>query len=176
MDALPGDPATPQMRLVRTGDALFLRTMMLGIDRGERQHRPLYQARISNHIEAMLIAVSRAAAECRACMDYASDRLYEPRALLMGQSAQPWAVGETAARINLGASRFSALYKRQFGVSPMSDLIGIRINAARRMLRATGKSMRDVACECDFQNEFYFSRAFRARVGLSPNQYRRHFQ
>ncbi len=54
----------------------------------------------------------------------------------------------------------------------MDDLIDIRIQASKVMLKGSNRSLKQIAYACGFQNEYYFSKMFKSRVGTAPSSYR----
>lgn len=63
--------------------------------------------------------------------------------------------------------------KKQFSKSP-SQLINERvILEAKKLLHLTYKSIKEIAQELNFEDEFYFSRYFKKNVGVSPSSYRK---
>ena len=74
----------------------------------------------------------------------------------------------------LGVSR-STLYRAfqsELNISPGEFLSNFRIHQACRLLEL-GNSVKTAAVSCGFSDAFYFSRAFRRRMGVSPSDYRR---
>jgi AraC family transcriptional activator of pobA len=68
---------------------------------------------------------------------------------------------------------FSKKIKKQFSRSP-STLINERvILEAKKLLHLTYRSIKEIALELNFDDEFYFSRYFKKNVGVSPSYYRR---
>ena len=84
-----------------------------------------------------------------------------------------WTVAGMAARAHLSPSRFSAIYRRCFDVSPMEDLIRSRLNRAAWQLANTTMPVGAVAHSCGFENIYYFSRLFHRRFGHPPSQHGR---
>ena len=77
-----------------------------------------------------------------------------------------------ADRFFLSTSAFGKKIKKKFGKTP-SQLIQDRvILEAKKMLHLTYKSIKEIATELNFEDEFYFSRYFKKSVGLSPLHYR----
>ena len=62
--------------------------------------------------------------------------------------------------------------KKQYGKTP-SKLIRERLTLeAKRLLHLTYKSIKEIAHELGFNDEFYFSRYFKKEVGVSPKVFR----
>lgn len=64
------------------------------------------------------------------------------------------------------------LYRKNFGISVTDEINRIRISAACRALRETGKSVKEIAFEAGFNDLAYFRRRFFRECGLSPARYR----
>jgi transcriptional regulator GlxA family with amidase domain len=85
--------------------------------------------------------------------------------------SRPWTLPAMARIAGLSASRFTVLYRRCFGTSPLQDLIAARLGRARWLLATTRLEVGEVARQTGFHDPFHFSRLFRRRTGVSP----RHF-
>lgn len=77
-----------------------------------------------------------------------------------------------AKKIGLHNNYFSQLYKKETGMPPKKAIDLTRLDAAAKMLKFTDKAIKEVAFECGFSDELYFSRAFRKSFGMSPKDYR----
>lgn len=76
--------------------------------------------------------------------------------------------------LNLSTSLLSKKVKQQFGKTP-SQLIQERtVLEAKKLLHLTQKSIKEIAFELHFEDEFYFSRYFKKNVGISPSHYRKY--
>lgn len=78
-----------------------------------------------------------------------------------------------AERIGLHYNYFSQLYKKKTGRSPKREIDSTRLDAAAKMLKFTDKTIKEIAFECGFSDELYFSRAFKKSFDTSPKDYRR---
>lgn len=101
-----------------------------------------------------------------------TDRLNYARNEVMRDFKRQWTLAEMAALAGYSQSRFSNLYSARYGKSPVDDLIEQRIERARLLLLYGGMSVEEVAEATGFSSIYYFSRAFKARVGASPAAYR----
>jgi len=63
-------------------------------------------------------------------------------------------------------------FKKHYGVSPLQYLIKKRVDYAKHLLITSPMSIKQVAYQCGFENEYYFSRLFKKLTGISPRQYR----
>jgi len=78
-----------------------------------------------------------------------------------------------AALAGVSKFHFHRLFKSAAGVSPAQYHIHLRMDAARRLLRETTKSVVDVALEVGYTNPSHFAKLFHRETGLSPSNYRR---
>lgn len=106
----------------------------------------------------------------------AAGRLERLREDLLHMPEKPWSLATMAARCGYSVSRFCALYRERFGVSPKQDLLTARLTLARNMLCYTDRPITAIADTCGFDSAPYFSKYFKAATGLSPREYRRRQQ
>ena len=89
------------------------------------------------------------------------------------QSPGGWTVAKMAKRVWLTRSWFAVLYADFFGVSPSSDLIGIKIAHARKLLESTDLPVTEVSEQCGYTNVGHFIRTFSKTAKTTPLQYRK---
>jgi AraC family transcriptional regulator len=87
--------------------------------------------------------------------------------------AEEFNLDRLAARAGLSKFYFNRLFKSAVGVSPSHYHINLRLDAARRLLRETKKSVVEVALDVGYANPSHFAQLFRRETGLSPSDYRR---
>jgi AraC family transcriptional regulator, arabinose operon regulatory protein len=85
---------------------------------------------------------------------------------------QPLRVSALAALANLSQAHFSVLFKQQTGCSPRDYLHLLRIHRACQLLRGSTLNVKEIASKLGYQDQFHFSRQFKAFQGLSPTEYR----
>lgn len=77
-----------------------------------------------------------------------------------------------AQELALALDTFSKRIKKELGKSP-SQLIQDRVVLeAKKMLHLTYLSIKEIAAQLQFEDEFYFSRYFKKNVGISPSGFR----
>lgn len=72
----------------------------------------------------------------------------------------------------MSRSGFQHLYKKLFGVSVINDVIESRLGRAKRLLRSTDLCIKDIAEKCGYSNEYSFMRQFKAKLYMTPTEYR----
>lgn len=101
------------------------------------------------------------------------DRFRQLRTALMLAPEQDWHMPQLAERAYLSESRFYALYKKAFGISPNRDLLLARIERAKALLLRSDEPIAAVAQKAGYANEYHFIRQFKQLTGVTPGQYRR---
>jgi len=89
---------------------------------------------------------------------------------------QPLSVDTLADRVAMSARNFARVFGQEFGTTPGHYLLHLRVEAARRLLEQTDKSLMHVAIACGFRSVDVMRRAFLRALGTTPLRYRRHFQ
>ncbi len=93
--------------------------------------------------------------------------------LMEGSIEEPLSVARIAAEIGLSARSMQGLFSRHLGAAPHAYYLDLRLDAARRLLQQTERSLMEIAVACGFASASAFSRAFRRRYGRSPRDVRR---
>lgn len=97
----------------------------------------------------------------QAAIDYIADRLDEPISL-----------EELARYIGLSPTYLQRLFVAQVGESPAQYARRLRLERAAGLLSRPGATVTEVALESGYEAPEAFTRAFRARFGVSPSEYR----
>jgi AraC-like DNA-binding protein len=82
--------------------------------------------------------------------------------------AEPITLGDLARNAQLSKSRLHARFQSELGLAPMAWVRELRLQAARDRLLATAEPVAEIGAACGFPDQFHFSRAVRARFGVSP--------
>lgn len=84
-----------------------------------------------------------------------------------------WSVHIIAEQVGLSSSRLYPVYKSIFGISPNKDLIQIRIEHAKLLLKQ-GKTLSETAEQSGYDNISHFIRQFEKETGFTPKQFQLH--
>ena len=87
--------------------------------------------------------------------------------------AEEFSLSRLAEQAGMSEFHFNRLFKRATGLPPSQYQIKLRMDAARRLLRESAKSVITVANEVGYSNPSHFAQVFRKETGLSPTDYRR---
>lgn len=81
-------------------------------------------------------------------------------------------VEEIAAQVGMSHSTFRRVFRRITGFTPYHYFLRQKVIAGRELLENTALSIRVVAEELGFSDQYHFSRVFRRIAGLSPSKWR----
>jgi len=76
----------------------------------------------------------------------------------------------------MGKYHFLRIFKGITGVSPIEYRNNIRIEHAKEMLTDTDDLIEEISANVGYTSNVYFCDAFKAKVGISPSQYRKAFR
>jgi two-component system response regulator YesN len=81
-----------------------------------------------------------------------------------------------ANHIYLNPAYLSRLFKRETGVSIIDYIINAKMDRAKILLTETNMRIVDICEEIGYDNYSHFGQAFKKRVGISPQEYRKRYQ
>ena len=81
-------------------------------------------------------------------------------------------VDEMASATAMSRSSLNRRMKVLLGVTPADFLKEARMKRACQQLLTTSRSINDIAYSYGFSDPKYFSKCFKASVGMSPSEYR----
>ncbi|MGH7977999.1 MAG: helix-turn-helix domain-containing protein [Limisphaerales bacterium] len=85
---------------------------------------------------------------------------------------EPLTVGSLATIAGLSASRYSVVFRKNTGHSPIEYLIRLRMQRAVHLLGTTSLPVKTISNKVGWEDPLYFSRLFRSIHGFSPAHYR----
>ena len=86
---------------------------------------------------------------------------------------EPLTLDDIAKAGNVSRSQCSKLFKEYTKMSPVALLNHHRLEKSCDFLRSTSKSVAEIAAECGYSDQSYFSRAFQKQYGTTPLEYRK---
>jgi AraC-like DNA-binding protein len=89
------------------------------------------------------------------------------------QPARPWSIEELAANCGFSAQYFRRLVRKQYGISPVRMLQGIRLELAKEFLLATNWTLARIAEKVGYASPYALSTAFKRTAQMSPKQFRK---
>lgn len=86
------------------------------------------------------------------------------------------AVPALAARVSMSPRNFHRVFSSTTGMSPARFVEEARIEAARRQLEKSDRTLEDIATRCGFGSEDSLRRSFLRHLESTPGEYRRNFR
>ncbi|MBQ8682891.1 MAG: helix-turn-helix transcriptional regulator [Clostridia bacterium] len=173
--ALASAAGLPLNTVCYPANPTFITQMMAEIENELFSDRPGRSRMLELKTEELLLKVGRALLQPG--VEPYSPKLLEMLRLLRAEVFMSleaaWTVKQMADRVYLSESRFYAVYKACFGISPTADLIHARMNAAQNRLALGTESVEEIAYSLGYQNVTHFIRQFKAHNGVTPVKYRK---
>ncbi|MEV6205803.1 helix-turn-helix domain-containing protein [Kitasatospora sp. NPDC051914] len=106
----------------------------------------------------------------------ADDRIDALRLWIQDHLAEDLPAQVLPDRLNLSVRHFSRLFRRRTGRTPADYLEAVRLEAARRLLEESDRSLPAIAAGTGLGSVETLHRVFRNRLGTTPAEYRRRFR
>ena len=73
----------------------------------------------------------------------------------------------------ISESYYINLFHKEYGITPNKYIECQRMKYAKKLIAGRDKTVKDIAYETGFSDPYYFSKAFKAHTGMSPQNYRK---
>jgi len=104
-----------------------------------------------------------------------SDPLRRVQAHIADQLQGEHSLEHLAERAHMSPRHFARCFRREVGITPARYVLGLRLEAARRMLEETHKPLEHVAEQCGFGSTETMRRWFLRALKVTPWDYRQRF-
>ncbi|WP_119080499.1 AraC family transcriptional regulator [Chitinophaga alhagiae] len=106
-------------------------------------------------------------------MKKGADNIIERSILIMKQHLHTQlTLADLARETQLSASYLSALFKEKTKYSPIQLFTSLKIQKASQLLKETKLSIKQIAQDMGYTDQYSFSRSFKLVMGTSPKQFR----
>lgn len=78
-----------------------------------------------------------------------------------------------AAESGISYVQFIRRFKQYTGMTPSDYVTLLRLQKSKQLLTDTALPIKEVACLCGFENEYYFSNFFKKHTDMSPSAFRK---
>lgn len=143
------------------------------IEAESAQARPGHEAVLLGLLVELMVFLSRRYGESDARESRSLLEMGRLISALEQRYSEPWTLAQMAGLARLSRTSLLRVFRQATGKSPIDFLIGLRIEAAKRLLRQGERSMTDIALETGFGDSNYFARQFRLVTGSTPTAFRR---
>lgn len=104
------------------------------------------------------------------------DRILTMIAFIQENFAERITLAEIAGSAAVSTRECLRCFQTSIHQSPMDYLIEYRVRAAKKLLETTDLSITDIALQCGFNSNSYFTKLFHRICGKTPNAYRKELQ
>ncbi len=99
-------------------------------------------------------------------------KIREAKSIILDRWQSPPTIAQLSAQTGLNAYRLKVGFKEVYGNTVYGYVMDTRLNHARRMLDAGGKSVNEVAFDIGYTNPSHFIAAFKKKFGTTPRKYK----
>lgn len=166
----------PENRIMYLKDSKFISRHFYKMEIELNSNNPFKEELIISYFNEFLIRFSRSFHAQKPPITLTSGerlRLQNIRKTALSTPEENWTVEKLAGLASLSPSRFHAVYKAAFGISPLKDIIENRIQTAKNMLIATDFSITEISERLGYQNTNHFIRQFKSVQKQTPLSYRK---
>ena len=133
--------------------------------------RMIYAAQILHHLLGHLFFNNRAFSPLLGSSRFRS--IDNTLSFLHENMSEQLTLADMVQHSGLSKSHCIRLFKEQTGHSPMDYFIQLKMEHACMLLAFREDSIGQIGMELGYRDPYYFSRAFRKVIGMSPTEYRR---
>ena len=133
-------------------------------------HRMIYASQTLHHLLGHLFFNNRAFSPLLRSSHFRS--IDNTLSVLHDNVSETVSLQDLAQHAGLSKSHFSRVFKEQTGFSPIDYFIRLKMQHACMLLSFRQDSVSQIGLELGYEDPYYFSRAFRKVIGMSPTQYR----
>jgi AraC family transcriptional regulator, exoenzyme S synthesis regulatory protein ExsA len=174
LPALPSPADTRDMVIRVKSDAgvqAFLQAMAVYFDTSDAPPELLLKLKLKELIASIVVSSANAPLSSYLRMLARSDAPSIP-AIMEQNCCHNLSLAAFAKLCHRSLSTFKRDFRRHYGVAPGRWLLERRLECSARLLTNTSMSVTDIVFECGFEQPSHFSRAFKARYGRTPSEYR----
>lgn len=138
--------------------------------------KPYFETQLDSYMSQLFVTLARALDNGTSVDEkesYLFNVFQNARYEILSSINDEWTAESMAALTNLGTSQFYRYYRAFFGCSPKADLIDARIARAKELLISEQITVSEAAVKSGFQNYAHFSRYFKKKCNMSPQEWSR---
>jgi AraC family transcriptional regulator, exoenzyme S synthesis regulatory protein ExsA len=174
LPALP-PPADTRDMVIRVKDdagvQAFLQSMTVFFNTSGAPPKLLLKLKLRELIASIIVSSANASLSSYLRMLARSDAPSIP-AIMEQNCCHNLPLAAFARLCHRSLSTFKRDFHRHYGMAPGRWLLDRRLECSERLLKTTNMSVTDVVFECGFEQPSHFSRAFKAKYGRTPSEYR----
>lgn len=124
-------------------------------------------------LRLMELARSQAAAEAQLEEAVPGPDMQEARRWLLAHAFGRLEMRELSNALGISPVQLTRRYRAAYRMTPTEFVTGLRLGRACRLLAETAQPLDRIAQQCGYENGFYLSRVFTAKLGMTPSAHRK---
>jgi AraC-like DNA-binding protein len=150
----------------------FILTTFNQIIEEVRAQRPLFQLKACSGVIS-LISEMLASERRQEQPNYYEEIVEKAKCLMESNAYGTVDLPNIAEQIGVSTSRLNEVFKTYTAMTPYQYYIPIKIHKAEDILQQEHMSIKEVAFKLGFEDQYYFSRLFRNKTGMSPSEWKK---
>ena len=143
----------------------------------ELQKREIgFEVILNNRLQELIVILSRHYSQIEATEAQSLLRIGKVIEHLENNPEVKIYVENLADMANMSKRNFMRIFKRAVGLSPLSYLMEVRLQKARKLLREKDLSINEIADICGFTDSNYFIKCFKQSYRVTPLKFRLRFK
>lgn len=98
---------------------------------------------------------------------------YKMREYLDTKISDKFRLCELCNLVSLSEAQVIRIFKKAYGITPYAYLVNKKIEFSKKLLTGTNLTIKQIAYELSFADEYYFSNVFKSKTGSYPLVYRK---
>jgi AraC-like DNA-binding protein len=135
-----------------------------------KKQEPLYQFRACAEI-LRLLAETFYLERLSAQQSRAGEIVEQAKSFVMDNIGTAFDLDQLATTLHLSHPYLNEVFKAYTGMTPYQYCIHAKINRAKMILSSGQASVKEIAWQVGFDDQYYFSRLFKKKTGYSPSEW-----
>jgi len=131
---------------------------------------PLYQFRVCAEV-LRLLAETLSLERLSVQQTRAQEIVEKAKAFIEASIPTVFDLERLGAEVRLSQAQLNEVFKAYTGMTPYQYCIHAKINRAKEILSSGESSVKEIAWQVGFDDQYYFSRLFKKKTGSSPSQW-----
>jgi AraC-like DNA-binding protein len=139
------------------------------------EHCSIECEKVSDIEEVVMSRLTRITEKASAAANNLCDvkeQLYQLRREIYLTPQEDWNIPMILKKVGISRSHFQRIYKAQFSVNCIDDIINARLKRAEQLLTYTDMRIQEIALQCGYSNENHLMRQFKDKFGRTTSQFR----
>lgn len=102
-----------------------------------------------------------------------SDAIHNAVSFIQNNYTRKITLEDAARHVYLSPTYLSRVFKQEAGISFTRFLNNVRVEKSKKLLSMTDMRLAEIALNCGFEDQSYYTKVFKAIAGITPQQYRK---